>query len=321
MSSKALKVIFAGTPEFAATHLEAVLESHHQVCAVYTQPDRPAGRGQKLTASPVKLIAQESDITVYQPETLKADEQQNLLASLEADLMIVVAYGIILPKTILETPRLGCINVHASLLPRWRGAAPIQRAIEAGDDKTGITIMQMDEGLDTGDMLMTRSLTINDEDTSGSLHDRLMQLGSETLLEALDKLSNQSLIATAQDNAMANYAKKLSKNEGAINWSNGANTIIRKIHAFNPWPGCFVTQNQQKLKIVATLASDILSSNTSTLINGTIINADKKGIEVACGVGSILITSLQMPGKKMTPVAALLNSYKERFHSGQQFDL
>ena len=321
MSSKALKVIFAGTPEFAATHLKAVLESHHQVCAVYTQPDRPAGRGQKLTASPVKLIAQESDITVYQPETLKADEQQNLLASLEADLMIVVAYGIILPRTILETPRLGCINVHASLLPRWRGAAPIQRAIEAGDDKTGITIMQMDEGLDTGDMLMTRSLTINDEDTSGSLHDRLMQLGSETLLEALDKLSNQSLIATAQDNAMANYAKKLSKNEGAINWSNGANTIIRKIHAFNPWPGCFVTQNQQKLKIVATLASDILSSNTSTLINGTIINADKKGIEVACGVGSILITSLQMPGKKMTPVAALLNSYKERFHSGQQFDL
>ena len=319
MQNHALKVIFAGTPEFAATHLKAVLNSKHQVCAVYTQPDRPAGRGRKLTASPVKLVAEEHGITVYQPETLKSEEQQQLLASLNADLMIVVAYGIILPKVILKTPRLGCINVHASLLPRWRGAAPIQRAIESGDAKTGVTIMQMDEGLDTGDMLMTSSLFINDEDTSSSLHDKLMNQGSATLIEALDNLTNLQLTAIPQDNNKANYAKKLSKEEGAINWSESAKQIVRKIHAFNPWPGCFVTQNQQKLKILAVLSCETLPSTTQSP-PGSIVHADKKGIEVVCGEGTILITSLQMPGKKMTPVTALLNAYQERFKPGQQFD-
>ncbi len=316
MSSAPLKIVFAGTPEFAAAHLQALIESKHQLLAVYTQPDRPSGRGQKLTASPVKLLAEANDIEVLQPQTLKAEQQHQILSEYEADLLIVVAYGLMLPDEILNAPRLGCINVHASLLPRWRGAAPIQRAIEAGDIQTGVTIMQMDSGLDTGDMLFTSRINIDDRETSESLFKRLMEIGPLALITALEKLSTEGLTAISQDDTQANYAKKISKSDAAINWQSTAQDIDRKIRAFTPWPGAYIEHNGDKIKVVASISqrTDIKTSQI-----GTIINADKDGLLVACQQGAILITSLQIPGKKMMPVALQLNNYKDRFKVGTQF--
>lgn len=324
MSVPSLKVIFAGTPEFAAAHLKTLVDSNHRVCGVYTQPDRGAGRGRKLTPSPVKQLALAHDLIVCQPETLKTVDARQLLRSFEADIMVVVAYGIILPIEILEIPRLGCINVHASLLPRWRGAAPIQRAIEAGDEQTGITIMQMDSGLDTGDMLFKSALTIGPTDTTETLHDRLMQQGSEELVTALDAIALGKVSAQKQNDTEACYAKKLTKQEASIDWLLDADEIGRKIRAFTPWPGCYISLNHQKMKIIA---KPFVSNQPSIELclnktqPGTIISADENGLRVSCGKGSLLITSLQLPGKKMTPIAALLNAYKERFLPGQQFDL
>ncbi|RLA03992.1 MAG: methionyl-tRNA formyltransferase [Gammaproteobacteria bacterium] len=322
MNPPPLKVIFAGTPDFAAAHLQALIDSKHQLCAVYTQPDRPAGRGQKLMASPVKQLALEQGLPVYQPQSLKTPEARQQLQDLDADIMVVVAYGIILPADILDIPPLGCINVHGSLLPRWRGAAPIQRAIEAGDDKTGVTIMQMDEGLDTGPMLIRSEIPINADDTSNSLYQNLMAKGAQTLVTALDKLAMKELHPTPQDDSKACYAKKLSKAEAAIDWSESAIQIDRKIRAFNPWPGCYVSLDGQKMKIIAEPFSAEPFSAEPVRNNqpGEIISADKSGLRVACGDASLLITSLQMPGKKMTPIAALLNSYQDRFEPGLCFD-
>ena len=234
-----LKIIFAGTPDFAASALSALIESEHDVVAVYTQPDRPAGRGRKLRASPVKELALKHDIPVLQPEKLKDAETHDVLRSFNADVMIVAAYGLILPQAVLDIPRLGCLNIHASLLPRWRGAAPIQRAIAAGDKESGITIMQMDAGLDTGDILLLSHCPINDNDNGGDLHDRLAEMGASSILEALKDIESGNTKPIKQDDALATYAHKLDKKEAIINWKDSAENIERLIRAFNPWPVAF----------------------------------------------------------------------------------
>lgn len=306
-----LKVIFAGTPDFAAKHLSALLESEHEVIAVYTQPDRPAGRGKKLTASPVKVLAEENAIPVYQPQLLKAPEAQEELALLNADLMVVVAYGLILPIAVLNAPKLGCINVHGSILPKWRGAAPIQRAIWAGDAETGVTIMQMDEGLDTGDMLHIATLPITPEDTSATLYDKLAELGPKALVEVVDNF--ESYRPTKQDDSMATYAKKLSKEEALINWADNAKQIERNIRAFNPWPVAWMKVEDQNVKVwsatVVTLDKEVKP--------GTIVSANKEGITIATGRDALCITTLQIPGKKALPASDVINARQTWFEVGR----
>ncbi|MBE9562143.1 MAG: methionyl-tRNA formyltransferase, partial [Proteobacteria bacterium] len=241
------RIIFAGTPQFSVPSLLALLNSKHTVCAVYTQPDRKAGRGRKLQASPVKQTALEHKIDVYQPITLKDEVVQSQLKELQADLMVVVAYGLILPKIVLETPKLGCINVHASLLPRWRGAAPIQRALLAGDDATGITLMQMDVGLDTGGMIKTASCKISSDDNGQTLHDRLSEIGANLLANTIDEIGN--LPVTPQDNSQKTYASKLEKTEAQLNWNESAIALERKVRAFNPWPVAQTNLFEQTLRI------------------------------------------------------------------------
>ena len=236
MNPASLRIIFAGTPDFAAQHLQALLDGPHQVVAVYSQPDRPAGRGRKLTPSPVKALALEHAIEVQQPISLKPEAAQEMLASYQADVMVVVAYGLILPQVVLDTPRLGCINVHGSLLPRWRGAAPIQRAILAGDQRSGVTVMQMEAGLDTGPMLLEVETPIAINDSSASLYAKLAVLGCHSLTEALDGLKNSTLTAQVQDETKANYADKLTKAEGAIDWHQSAQQISLQVRGLNPWP-------------------------------------------------------------------------------------
>ena len=286
------RIIFAGTPEFSVAPLQALLDSQHQVVAVYTQPDRPAGRGRKLTPSPVKQLALAHDLPVYQPETLKTPETQAELAALNADVMVVVAYGLILPKAVLDAPKLGCLNIHASLLPRWRGAAPIQRAIEAGDHQTGITIMQMDEGLDTGGMLYKAPCEIAPDDTAQVLHDRLAPLGAAALIETLNNLAN--LKPEAQDDSQANYAAKLSKAEAQINWSNSAEQIVRRIHAFNPWPMAFTHFDDQPLRILNAQALPGPKHDNP----GEMILLEKAGVDVMAGEGLVRISQVQPAGKK-----------------------
>ncbi|MBV64723.1 MAG: methionyl-tRNA formyltransferase, partial [Halomonas sp.] len=245
-----LRVVFAGTPDFAASSLAAVLDSEHEVVAVYTQPDRPAGRGRKLTPSPVKQLAQEHGLPVVQPASLKDADDQAELAALNADVMVVVAYGLLLPQAVLDTPRLGCINVHASLLPRWRGAAPIQRAIEAGDSVSGVTIMQMDAGLDTGAMLYEVRTPITSRTTGGDLHDRLAIQGANALIHVLDNLDNGSLEATPQPEEGVTYAAKLSKAEAELDFSQPAEQLARKIRAFNPWPVAWCPLGNDRLRLL-----------------------------------------------------------------------
>lgn len=306
-----LRIVFAGTPEFAAEHLEALLASQHQVIAVYTQPDRPAGRGQKLTPSPVKRLALQHDIPVHQPSTLRDSAAQAELAALEPDLLVVVAYGLILPQTVLDIPRLGCINSHASLLPRWRGAAPIQRAIEAGDAESGVTVMQMEAGLDTGPMLLKVSTPIAPGDTGGSLHDRLAGLGARALVEAVDALSTGSRQGEPQDDTQATYAHKLNKGEARLDWSRPAQELERQIRAFNPWPICHGSLNGETLKVLAAEAGQ--GSGPA----GTILAIDREGLTVACGSAALRLTRLQLPGGKPLAFADLYNSRRERFTVGQ----
>ncbi len=301
--SNPLKIIYAGTPEFAATALAALLETEHEVCAVYTQPDRPAGRGRKLKASPVKELALEHDIEVRQPESLKEAEAQQALAALEADVMIVAAYGLLLPKEVLEAPRLGCLNIHASLLPRWRGAAPIQRAILEGDSETGVTIMQMDVGLDTGDMLYKLATPITAEDNAQRLHDRLAELGAQAIVEALAALQAGELTPEPQDDALANYARKLSKAEAAIDWQQSAAQIARQVAAFNPWP---VAQTSLDDKVVRIWEAEAVDGG-GTAAPGSVVAEDKQGIDVACGEGALRLKRLQLPGGKPLTVAEFLN--------------
>ena len=305
-----MRIVFAGTPEFAAEHLKALLGTQHQVIAVYTQPDRPAGRGHKLMPSPVKQLAVEHGIPVYQPATLRAPEAQAELAALQPDLMVVVAYGLILPQVVLDTPRLGCINSHASLLPRWRGAAPIQRAVQAGDDESGVTVMQMEAGLDTGPMLLKVSTPIAPSDTGGSLHDRLAALGSQAVIQAVDALAAGTLTGEVQDDSLANYAHKLNKDEARIDWSRPAVELERLVRAFNPWPICHSTLNGEPLKVLAATLGEGSGQP------GQILAASKDGLIVACGEGALRLTRLQLPGGKPLNFADLYNSRREQFAPG-----
>ncbi|RFS21609.1 methionyl-tRNA formyltransferase [Aeromonas dhakensis] len=311
-----LKLIFAGTPDFAARHLAALLSSDHEVVAVYTQPDKPAGRGQKLTASPVKELALAHDLPVYQPASLRKEEAQTELAALGADLMVVVAYGLILPKVVLDTPRLGCINVHGSLLPRWRGAAPIQRSIWAGDAETGVTIMQMDVGLDTGAMIRKMSCPIAADETSASLYDKLAELGPQALVDTIDAMAAGNIAAEAQDDALANYAEKLSKEEARIDWSMEAVAIERCIRAFNPWPISWFEVADQTVKV---WQAEVITQDHGQRA-GTLLKADKQGINVATGKGVLRLLTLQPPGKKAMSVTDLLNSRRDWFEPGTQLN-
>jgi methionyl-tRNA formyltransferase len=308
-----LRIIFAGTPDFAARHLQALLDSEHQVVAVYSQPDRPAGRGQQLQASPVKQLALAHQIPVYQPKSLKKSKAQNDLAELNADLMVVVAYGLILPTVVLQTPKLGCINVHGSLLPRWRGAAPIQRALWAGDTATGVTIMQMDEGLDTGAMLSKISLAIEPDDTSAILYDKLAEVGPKALLQALIDLPALQQQAVKQDENLSNYAEKLSKEEALIDFQKPAAALEREIRAFNPWPVSYLQLGSQQLKVWQAQVEAAQSESAP----GTVLRADKKGIAIATKDGVLVLQQLQPPGKKAMAVADFLNGRADWFPVGQ----
>jgi methionyl-tRNA formyltransferase len=304
-----LRIIFAGTPDFAANHLQALIDAQFNVVAVYSQPDRPAGRGKKLTASAVKEVAVANDIAVYQPENFKHSDSVEALAALNADLMIVVAYGLILPSSVLNTPRLGCLNVHGSLLPRWRGAAPFQRAIWAGDKETGVTIMQMDVGLDTGDMLKKVSCPIDANETSASLYAKVAKQAPAVLIETINQLQAGQLTPEKQNESLATYAKKLSKEEAAINWQDEAQFIDRCIRAFNPWPVSYFEWQGQVIKVHQ--ASIVDTETTST--PGTILKVDKQGIQVATGQGTLNLEIIQLAGKKAMPVRDVLNSRHDLF--------
>jgi len=319
MPNTSLNIIFAGTPEFAAEHLKALIGTRHKVIAVYSQPDRPAGRGKKLTASPVKEVALAHNIPVYQPLNFKSDEAKAELAALNADLMVVVAYGLILPKIVLDTPRLGCINVHASILPRWRGAAPIQRAIEAGDEETGVTIMQMDVGLDTGDMLIKAFCPILPTDTGGILHDRLLTIGTPALLDALDQIQSGQTNPVKQDDSQSNYAPKLNKDEAALNWQLSAVELERKVRAFNPFPVAHTkpdgANDDQRIRVWSARVSD----KTIDITPGSITQITSDGLWVACAQGQLILNQLQLPGKKAMGVDEILRGHPDLFEVGDLF--
>jgi methionyl-tRNA formyltransferase len=317
-ASNPLRVIFAGTPEFAAIHLKALVDSKHQLISAYTQPDRPAGRGKKLRSSPVKLLAEAAGIALHQPATLHDEGEQHTLAELNADVMVVVAYGLILPQAVLDAPRLGCLNVHASLLPRWRGAAPIQRAIEAGDAETGITIMQMDAGLDTGAMLATASCAIDSQTSAASLHDRLAGLGPPLLLDVLHDLPAFQNRADTQNNELATYAGKILKPEAELDWRRDAAGLARAIRAFNPFPVCFSNLEAQRIKVWQAQPVDAPAASAAV---GTILQADRDGILVNCGAGQLRVQCLQLAGGKPLTAAQLLNARTGLFTPGNRFDL
>ncbi len=299
-----MKIIFAGTPHFAATALEALLADNYAIVAVLTQPDRPAGRGMQLVTSPVKKLAMQHGISVLQPVTLKAAEIQQQLATYQADVMVVAAYGLILPTAVLQTPRLGCLNIHASLLPRWRGAAPIQRAILAGDTETGITIMQMDEGLDTGTMLLHKACPISAHDTSETLHDKLAKLGAEAILDVLSQLKNGLVKGLVQDASLMTYAAKLSKAEAILDWTQSAAQLDRAIRAYNPAPVAHSLLNGTTIKIWrARISDDGLGKP------GEILAINKHGIQVACGNGAMYLELLQRPNAKAMPATQFVQGF------------
>ncbi|MDH5710512.1 MAG: methionyl-tRNA formyltransferase [Gammaproteobacteria bacterium] len=307
--SESIRIIYAGTPDFAVAPLLALIDGGYDVVAVYTQPDRPAGRGREPRPSPVKQKALEHNIPVFQPESLKSEADQNALRELNPDLMIVTAYGLLLPKSVLDIPRLGCINVHASLLPRWRGAAPIQRAILAGDKQTGITIMQMDVGLDTGNMLAKQVCDIRSDDTGSSMHDRLMVMGAETLMTMLPDFIAGRILAEKQDDALATYASKLSKQEAEINWSLSAEQIHYSVRAFNAWPVAFTSwRYKNKLDVLRIWQSEVLGTSSNAAA-GTVLNCGKEGIDVAAGKGVLRLLQVQPSGKKVMAAADFANAH------------
>ncbi len=311
------RIVFAGTPQFAQRHLQALIDDGANIVGVYTQPDRPAGRGKKCLPSPVKSCAEAAGLPVFQPPTLKSADAHATLNALRADIMIVVAYGLILPQSVLDTPRLGCINVHASLLPRWRGAAPIQRAIEAGDCETGITIMKMEAGLDTGPMLAKAYIDITAQQSGGELLNALAALGPATLLKVLDDFERHWTNAIEQNDEHANYAHKINKADCAIDWQLSADLLARKICAFNPAPVCFSQLGDQRVKI--WMADAIESTNPAA--PGTIIKADREGLVVTCGQGALRVSRAQLPGGKPLTIFDLLNSRAEAMAPGRRFEM
>lgn len=310
-----MNIVFAGTPEFGLPCLDALFHSEHQLKAIYTQPDRPAGRGRKLQASAVKEWAIQHDIPVYQPPNFKSPEAIAELAALQPDVLIVIAYGLILPTAVLNIPQFGCINVHASLLPRWRGASPIQHAILFGDERSGVTIMQMDVGLDTGAMYRTVECALNTNDTAASLHDKLAQISAEPLLATLQSIAMNLAKATPQDSALATYAGKINKEDAQINWQDSAKNIDQKIRAFNPWPIAYTALGEDVLRIYQAQ----INSEPTNIAPGTVMKIDKKGMLVATGEGSLLVEKIQFPGAKALSVADWLNSGKTQLHVGLKF--
>lgn len=312
---KKLNIIFAGTPDFAATHLQALLNSEHNVIAVYTQPDKPAGRGKKLQASPVKQLAEAHHIPVYQPKSLRKEEAQAELQALNADVMVVAAYGLILPEAVLKAPKYGCLNVHGSLLPRWRGAAPIQRSIWAGDTETGVTIMQMDIGLDTGDMLHKVTTPILATETSASLYAKLAELAPPALLEVLNGLTSGQFKPEKQQDEQANYAEKLTKEEAKLDWNMTACQLERNIRAFNPAPMAYLTlmvnEVEERIKVYQ---AEVLPHQEKAV--GTVLAVDKNGIQIATQQGVLNITQLQPAGKKPMSVQDFLNGRGDWFKVG-----
>lgn len=317
MTCNYLRIIFAGTPDFAARHLEVLIRTKHQVVGVFTQPDRPNGRGYRLTSSSVKQLADMHSIPVFQPSSLITLEAQSLVAKLKADIMVVVAYGLILPPAVLELPRLGCINVHGSLLPRWRGSAPLQRALCAGDEFTGVTIIQMDAGIDTGAMLHKVTCTIHPHDTSASLYKKLSQIGPDALLFTLEQLATGNATAEPQDNSRATYADKLSKEEARIDWRLPAAQLALYIRAFNPWPTSYFLFSGQSIKV---WDASVSAQQNITCSPGTILAANKAGIYIATGDGVLRLTQLQLAGKKQMPVQALLNAHRAWFIPGSRLE-
>lgn len=300
-----MKIVFAGTPDFSVPSLQVLLDSPHDLVAVYTQPDRPAGRGRQTLASPVKQLAMQHDVPVCQPDTLKTDAAQQQLAEWQPQLMVVVAYGLLLPAAVLVIPGLGCVNVHASLLPRWRGAAPIQRAILAGDTETGVCLMQMDAGLDTGPVLACSRCEIAADDTGERLHDKLSLLGARLLSRNLAALENGELEAHPQDESLASYAGKLQKSEARIDWNASAIDIANKIRAFNSWPVAETRYEGRQLRIWEAYP---LSVDSDT-VPGTVLSASRAGIEVACGQGRLCINKVQLPGARVIDAVDFINAH------------
>jgi methionyl-tRNA formyltransferase len=310
-----MKIIFAGTPEFAKIQLNSLLKlKQHKVVAIYTQPDRPSGRGQKLQASPVKKLAQENKIPVEQPINFKDPSEINKLKSYNADVMVVAAYGLLLPNTVLNTPKYGCINVHASLLPKWRGAAPIQYSILSGDKKTGITLMKMDQGMDTGDMLWKGEVNITEDDTSQTLHDKLAPLGANALLENLEKIILYPN-AEVQNSKLATYAPKIKKSDAMIQWDTCCKNIHRQIRAMDPWPGAFSFLNGKRIKIFAS----IQTNQKSTLPPGTIAGHDDNGIIVATKDYNLYLIKIQLPGKNISSSCKVLSANTNIFAENNVF--
>lgn len=301
-----LKIIFAGTPQFAVPTLQALIDSSHDVVAVYTQPDRPAGRGRHLKAPPVKALAIENNIIVRQPKTLRDEFALKQLQELNADVIVVVAYGLILPEAVLSIPSLGCVNVHPSLLPKWRGAAPIQRSIEAGDLLSGVTIMQMDKGMDTGPILKQVTHKLAGDEASADMHDFYSEMGAKLLLETLSSLEKNELTPIIQDNSQATYANKIDKQDAVINWNLSASVIANKVRAFNPWPVAQTTFDEQILRIWQ--ASAIQTKSTAS--PGTLVDMDHKAFYIATGDGALKVTSVQLPGKKQMSAADFMRGYE-----------
>lgn len=315
MNTPALRIGFAGTPDFAASHLEVLIQAGYNILGVYTQPDRPVGRGKQPKPSPVKTLALASNLPIFQPQSLKNDEVQMQLQGLNLDVLVIVAYGLILPQDVIDLPRFGCINVHASLLPRWRGAAPIERALLAGDKETGITIMQMDASLDTGDILLSKATPIEVGDNSSSLTARLTTLGKNALLAVLHQIQSRSVLPQRQNNALSTYASKLTKEEALITWNRDAKEIQRQINAFYPRSPAYCFYNGQQLRIIQASPQ----SESLPTISGTIVKISHEGVKVSCKNSCLLITRIQLPGKTEISIKDFLNGHTNYFLPGKLF--